>query len=362
MAIDSNHRFAARNQRGATLIELMIALLLGLVVVAAASGLFLTNKRVYASTETINRIQENTRVAFELMSRDVREAGGNPCGTNSMLANQLTTAGTPWWMEYSGGIRGYGAGDATAGTVRAAGTHALDLHLAGGEGIQVVEHDNPSANLRVTDATGVAAGDVLMVCNTEISMIFMATGVNSAGGGIGIQHNGGNTGYGAQNCGQEFQYQGCAPGASSGNGYCFLVNDLTSINPNCSRYSQNPAHVARVETFRWYVAENGRGGRSLYRARLVNRTADVTPDIVEPVEVAEGIVDLQLRYRIAGDSVWRVPSPLLDWASVNAVKIELVAEGADGALSGGYLQGTDGTLLSRTSTHVVALRNREGVL
>src|SRR5690606_16585162 len=74
---------AARRQGGATLIELMIALLLGLVVVAAASGLFLTNKRVYASTETLNRIQENGRVSFELMSRDIREAGGNPCGANS---------------------------------------------------------------------------------------------------------------------------------------------------------------------------------------------------------------------------------------------------------------------------------------
>src|SRR5690625_1736185 len=128
MAIDSGRRLVARGQRGATLIELMIALLLGLVVVAAASGLFLTNKRVYASTETINRIQENTRVAFELMSRDVREAGGNPCGSSSMLANQLTTGGSDWWLNYRDGIRGYGAENPAPGTVRAAETHAVDLH------------------------------------------------------------------------------------------------------------------------------------------------------------------------------------------------------------------------------------------
>ena len=56
--------------RGVSLIELMIALLLGLVVSAAAGGIFLANKRVYASTETLNRIQENTRVSFEIMARE----------------------------------------------------------------------------------------------------------------------------------------------------------------------------------------------------------------------------------------------------------------------------------------------------
>lgn len=361
-AVSTCLHLGAKRQRGATLIELMVALLLGLVVVAAASGLFLTNKRVYASTETLNRIQENSRVAFELMSRDVREAGGNPCGTSSRMANQLTTAGNEWWLGYENGIRGYEAGDVAPGTTRAPGTDAVDLHIPGGESISVVEHDNPGANLRVTDATGISTGDLLMVCNTEISMVFIATGVNSAGGGIGIQHNGGNSGFGVDNCGQEFQFQGCAPGASSSYGYCFLVNDLTSINPNCARYSQNPAQVVSVQSFRWYVAQNGRGGHSLYRAKLVNRTAGNTPTVVDSIEVAEGITNLQLQYRTVGDTTWRNASPLTDWAAVNAVKVELVAEGTEGALGGGYLQGTDGDVLSRTTSHVVALRNREGVL
>jgi hypothetical protein len=52
----------------------------------------------------------------------------------------------------------------------------------------------------------------------------------------------------------------------------------------------------------------------------------------------------------------------MDWSLVNAVKVELVAEGTEGALGGGYLQGTDGNVLDRTTSHVVAIRNREGVL
>lgn len=354
---------AARRQGGATLIELMIALLLGLVVVAAASGLFLTNKRVYASTETLNRIQENGRVSFELMSRDIREAGGNPCGANSQIVSQLTTGDNVWWGEFGNGIRGYEAGTAAPGTTRAAGTDAIDLHLGGGEGISVITHDNPSANLIVTNATGISNNDILMVCNTQYSMIFMATGVSSAGGAVGIQHNGGNTGTGVDNCGQEFQFErNCSAGASGNFGYCFIVPPGTSVNPNCDKHSSNPAQVVKVQSYRWYVADNGRGGRSLYRATLVANTGAAVPTATETVEIAEGIRDLQLQYRSPPGGAWQDASAVGDWSVVNAVRVTFVAEGTDGALEGGYLEGTDGNVLNRSTTHVVAIRNREGVL
>ena len=104
-------RSARRGQAGFSLIELMIALILGLIVVAAAGGVFLSNKRVYNATETLGRIQENGRVAFELMSRDIREAGGNPCGNATRPRNMLTTATYPFWDRFAEGLTGYDAGD-----------------------------------------------------------------------------------------------------------------------------------------------------------------------------------------------------------------------------------------------------------
>ncbi|MGY0650512.1 PilW family protein [Luteimonas sp. A537] len=354
---------AVRRQGGATLIELMIALLLGLVVVAAASGLFLTNKRVYASTETLNRIQENSRVSFEIMSRDIREAGGNPCGANSTIVNQLTTGDNAWWEQYGDGIRGYEAGTTAPGTARVSGTDAIDIHLGAGGNISVITHDNPSANLIVTDATSISNNDMLMVCNTELSMIFIATGVSSAGGAVGIQHNGGNTGTGAENCGQEFQFvRNCSPGASGDNGYCFIVPPGSSLNPNCDRHRSDPAQVVKIQSFRWYVAENGRGSRSLYRATLVNKTATNIPTVAETAEIAEGIDDLQLEYRDPAAGAWQSASAIGDWSVVNAVRVTFTAQGTSGAVEGRYLEGTDGSVLSRDTTHVVAIRNREGVL
>jgi len=77
-------------QRGFTLVELMVAMILGLLVAAAAGSLFLSNRKIYGTTASINRIQENQRTAFELLARDVREAGGNPCTRN--VVNMLDTS------------------------------------------------------------------------------------------------------------------------------------------------------------------------------------------------------------------------------------------------------------------------------
>jgi len=353
--------------RGLSLIELMIALLLGLVVTAAAGGMLLANKRVYASTATLNRIQENTRVSFELMSRDLREAGGNPCGGAIPIISQLESGDNSWWTQYADGLHGYD-GDApgtTTGTgtaQRVAGTDAIDLHMANNGDIRVTEHDNPSAVLNVTSTADLSNDDILMVCNNSFAMVFQATGLT--GSGLKIGHNGG--GGSGNNCGNEFQYKrNCTSGASGDAGYCFLVPEDKSVNPNCAKHSRSPATVVKVQSFRWYIGNNARGGTSLYRATLINETGALIPTVADTVEIAEGVSGMNLLYRVNGAANFETATAITtanNWDAVNAVQVGLTVEGAEGALKGGYLAGTNGEALSRQLTHIVALRNKEGVL
>lgn len=351
--------------RGLSLIELMIAMALGLVVVAAAGGVLLANKRIYGSTATLNRIQENTRVAFEIMSRDLREAGGNPCGGAIPIVSQLESGDNSWWTAYAQGLHGYSGNVASPGTdtgigdaERVAGTDAIDVHLANNGDIRVTEHSVPSAVLDVSSTAGIAADDVLMVCNNSFAFVFQATGIT--GSGLKIQHNGGG---GTGNCGQEFQYErNCAGGASGDKGYCFLVPEGAAVNPNCDKHSRSPATVVQVQSFRWYIGNNDDNGRSLYRTTLVNKDGDAVPEVLETVEIAEGVTNLQLLYRTNGSSSFNEAAAGTDWAAVNAVQVTLTVEGTEGVLQGNYVEGTDGNVLSRQLTHVVALRNKEGVL
>ena len=72
-------RFRMQMQTGFTLIELMIATVLGLLVMGAAIAVFQSNQRTFSANEGQNRIQENARAAYEMMSRDIRAAGGTAC-------------------------------------------------------------------------------------------------------------------------------------------------------------------------------------------------------------------------------------------------------------------------------------------
>lgn len=68
-----------QRQTGFSIMELLIALLLGLVVVAGIVQLFVGNSRTYALVNAQSRLQENARFAFEFMTQAARNAGYYGC-------------------------------------------------------------------------------------------------------------------------------------------------------------------------------------------------------------------------------------------------------------------------------------------
>ena len=340
----------AARQHGFSLIELMISLVLGLVVVAAAGGVFLSNKRIYGATETTGRIQENQRAAFELMARDIREAAGSPCSSTHAPVNMLQSRDNTFWSQFPNGMSGTDGGTAP---------DSLDLYMANDGAIDITSHDNPSAVLDVSSNADVASGDILMACNADVSIVFEVTQVPSNNK---IQHNGGGS---TGNCGQEFEHRNpdlskCA-GASQDFGYCFVIPPGGHPNPSCTRIGQGPASVVRVSVVRWEIKNNGRGGKSLYRTVYRTTGTGVGTAIGTPAEVAEGVTDLQLKYQSDTGAAFQ-DAPVADWKHVVAVQMNLRAVGVAGAQQGEDIQGTDNQVLTRVMTSTVALRNREALL
>lgn len=62
-------------QRGLTLVELMIAMTLGLLLVLAATMLLLSAKASYVSLDQFEQIEETGRYASEMIARAIRQAG-----------------------------------------------------------------------------------------------------------------------------------------------------------------------------------------------------------------------------------------------------------------------------------------------
>ncbi len=62
-------------QTGMTLIEIMIALLIGAFLLGGVLQIFINTKQTNIMQENISRLQENGRFAMEFLSRDIRMAG-----------------------------------------------------------------------------------------------------------------------------------------------------------------------------------------------------------------------------------------------------------------------------------------------
>lgn len=81
-----NMRFA--KQQGLSLIELMIAMLLGLVLMTGVINIFLSSSQTYRLQDALFRVQETSRFALEIMKTDLRSSGFDDfLGTYGVLKN-----------------------------------------------------------------------------------------------------------------------------------------------------------------------------------------------------------------------------------------------------------------------------------
>ena len=90
----------AKQQRGFSLVELMIAMALGLVIVAAAIQLFTTNQRTFRLQMDVTEVQEQGRFAMDYLSRNIlnfgrreRDAVGLAIGDPAILDETLSKEG-----------------------------------------------------------------------------------------------------------------------------------------------------------------------------------------------------------------------------------------------------------------------------
>ena len=351
---------ARRRALGVSLIELMVALVLGLIVTGSALTLVVTNRQTFTATENLSRVQESARVAFELMNRELRAAGSNPCDSSVPVFNNLVDMDANWWSNWgdlfgtessptpapdtAAGLLGYGGGqafpDGAFGTVagsRIAGTDAFELKAAApisaDNAIVTIGLGSPGTDeITVSSTSGVASGDLLVICNFNNATVFRVTGLSATK--IDLAQGGGAT--------------------DNSNPHLARSNSLIAYDAG--------SVVSRVRASRWYIGANGRDtdgdgvadGRSLFRASLVNNGGALQ---VSTDEVAPGVTDMQVGYLVAGAADYADASAVGSWSDetnpVVAVRVELTLEGDDRI-------GPDGESIGRTMLYTVALRGRAG--
>ena len=95
----------ARQQRGMTIIELMISVTLGLFMIAAIGYLYVSSRGAYRGNSALARIQEDGRFGLDAITRDARQVGAAGCNSHASLqfvAPQLFLPGAGAQIAYTG--------------------------------------------------------------------------------------------------------------------------------------------------------------------------------------------------------------------------------------------------------------------
>jgi len=323
---------------GFTLIELMIAMLLGLVVIGGVVSIFIAGQRSYVTNKAIGDVQDSARIAFELMARDIRDAGMTGCNNNGRMANVLVNSTGSWFTDWNNAVHGYGPaqddpgapfGTAATARFKAANSDSLQLLGAGDLGLTVNQRVD-AANFKINETTSdLHDNDIIIVCDPDHASILQITNYQSTTKTV-VHNSGGGSGT-IGNC-------------SKGLGF----PTVCTTNGNAYEYGPN-SQIALLTAKDWYIGVNPVGGTSLYQATLTNNGTTVAPVAQEMVR---DVTAMTILYHMKNGTTLVPATSVTDWSAVDAVRVTLKLESTD------KRAGTNAKAISRSFTATTTIRNR----
>jgi type IV pilus assembly protein PilW len=323
---DPDHR-----RSGFALVELMIALALGLVVIAALGQLYAGGKQSYVLSDAMARLDETARFTVDFIATDLRMAGYLSCGgSQASIGNSIRNDSsiTHNWLFQTQGIQGYEGGVGTppadfTGQYRT-GTDILIVRRATLDlERSLIMDDATNGVMKLGLNHRFQIGEVLAISNpscTQVS-VFQVTQV------LNLDHPQQTTAFDA------IAY-GIATGLNPGNCTRLLFGAF-----DCSNNSTNATSgvflpgsvVSRFATHAYYVSATDPPTLMRKRLGVMNGQATViTEELIRHVE------SFQVRYGrdTVKDNNHRVDdyvtaNQVTDWTAVVAVRFALLISSAE---------------------------------
>ena len=379
-----------RRVAGFSLVELLVAMTIGLALLIALSTVFLASQQSSRRQSQISNLQQNVRIAFDYLARDARMVGHLGCytGRGDPLSNfPATTLDT----NYVLGIEGYEYTNTTADAYTLT-SYAPANTTTGTDWQSNTLPTNGIANLPLSTLAGTGTGDGLtpgsdvLVIRTIADGPFRLTVPSvAAGNTLTIE----NVARGTCSDGTTPKVSGLCAGshaliASCTNARVFSVNAIAAGNVTMNGslggdpvYPDGASEVFPLQTIAYYVKLSSSGTTtSLYRRIFDGNTAGGIEQ-----ELIEGVENLQVRYGVdtaatTPDGVideYRTAQGVNDWSRVVAVRMGLLmraqdpVEGDTAVAASAPVNGVDVTFPSvagarrydrRVFTTTVAIRNR----
>ena len=288
-----------KRQRGIGLVEVMIAMTLGIIVTGAVVQIYLSTKRQNDMQGGLSGRQEVSRYATQLIQRDVQMAGFRGCLRD--LGTVVNTLNDPddFLNDYARHIEGFD--NVTAGDLPDEITADGNDVVADTDVLVIRTVDDPNLQLTANMLTNTsdpvalpgagsrapAINDVMLVTDCGGSAIFQVTDFDAGTGTITHAVGGG----------------------TPGNGDASLVR----------RYNAG-AQLFTMRTTSYYIRLDGNNIPGLWR-RIGGGT---------PQQLAEGVENMQVLYgedTVGGDGapdVYRTADAVGNWENVVSVQVALL--------------------------------------
>lgn len=368
-----------KSSRGLSLIELLIAMTLGLTLAAGVVQIYVGSETTERDREARQRMQENGRFAMNFLLREIRMAGYMGCTSDIDPAdvNVTLVGGVPASYQPLTGIQGWEAGGTDPGTVN---NSANDVAVV----------SSTTAEWTTSASSTIATFNA--VPNSDIVQLWTASSSNSSIDSL----NPGNSPVVKviefpvedddilmfSDCSGADIVQVCNKSSGS-SGTINLI-----LNSSCAPGNVSPLNlqtgvggqVVKVQGTMFYVGKRGNtaaNSPALFRSELAS---DGTAGAAE--ELIEGVESMQILYGVNLDADVRntvdsyLPADLVtDWGEVISVRVSLLMQSVeDGTVpspqayvfdgvtyDGGG--GGNGTLpadnrVRRVFTSTITLRNR----
>lgn len=171
---NAQYRFLVRpQQRGLSLVELMIGMALGLVVILAVVYVFAGSRASHRHQESFSGVQEAGRIALEVLGRDIRMAGNPGCGNLGVIEHRSAVI-VPPEAQFSNAVAVTG----NQGTLTVVRGSAESTLLAVQPASNQVQVDNLAA------LGAVVAGDRLLLSDCVYSEVLTVLTVDVVTGNL----------------------------------------------------------------------------------------------------------------------------------------------------------------------------------
>lgn len=289
-----------QNQRGLSLIELMIAILISAFLLLGLIEMFAASRTAYQLSQGVARVQENGRFALGFLMRDVRMAGHMGCVNDQALSMtgggginaHFNSASFP--LRFDIGLQGFEADDTSPGDT-------LTLPAAPVAG--AADTWTPALPADIAALSPVAGSDIVMLrfldpIGTSLQSFSSAATTSvatplAAGSSVTTE---GHSLFGISDCQRVSLFQASQINPTTG---AVTIKDDVGLNvtplSGLETYSGGQAVLYRAVSVAYYVALNGQGSPALYRTRW-EAAPGATPLVTTTSELVEGIDTLQLLY------------------------------------------------------------------